>query len=136
MASMFCCECDYAIGTGARWVKMPRVCDHSDWQALCLECAIQMDWLRHGQPIFEAGRECRTCGEPECHGCDGVLSADTLLYARGLCQKHDRATAPYVPRTEHEHKRQSQLARAIRGRLDRMGARTFYTESGLLRIKA
>ena len=49
-----------------------------------------------------------------------------------LCQAHDQATAPNVPRTDHEHHRQSQRARAIRGRLKRLGLKVRETEDGRL----
>ena len=39
-----------------------------------------------------------------------------------LCWSHNDAIAPYVPRTDHEHKCQSQRARAIRHRLLALGA--------------
>ena len=50
--------------------------------------------------------------------------------ARTLCLRWNTATAPYVPRTDHEHHRNAQLARAIRERLSRLGVRVKETESG------
>jgi hypothetical protein len=47
-----------------------------------------------------------------------------------LCVMWNEATAPYVLRTDEEHHRQSQLARAIRNRISRLGYRwgTHYYE--------
>ena len=38
-----------------------------------------------------------------------------------LCYSHNRATDPRAFRSDHEHKRRSQEARAIRNRLSRLG---------------
>ena len=46
----------------------------------------------------------------------------TVYFVSELCAMHNRATAPYVLRTDHEHNRNRMLARAIMGRLRRMGA--------------
>lgn len=54
--------------------------------------------------------------------------------AEMLVYRWNEATAPYVPRTEHEHHRMDQLARAIKARLGRMGARLTETESGRMRL--
>ena len=40
-----------------------------------------------------------------------------------LLNRWNEATAPYKPRTEHEHLRCNQLARAIRNEMKRMGLR-------------
>ena len=47
-----------------------------------------------------------------------------------LCATYNRATAPYIPRTDHAHGRNRALARAALGRLGRIGARrgVHYTE--------
>ena len=54
--------------------------------------------------------------------------------AEMLVYRWNEATAPYVPRTDHEHHRMSQLARAIKGRLGRIGARVTEAESGRMRL--
>ena len=54
--------------------------------------------------------------------------------AEMLVYRWNEATAPYVPRTDHEHHRMSQLARAIKARLGRMGARLTEAESGRMRL--
>lgn len=54
--------------------------------------------------------------------------------AEMLVYRWNEATAPYVHRTEHEHHRMAQLARAIKARLGRMGARLTETESGRMRL--
>jgi hypothetical protein len=123
---MFCHECDRCIGTGSRYVV---ILYGSGREIICLGCAVQMDWHSHGQPVYVAGQECRTCGEPTCHDCGGIKSR---AEAGCLVGRHNRATAPYVLRSDHEHKRMAQMARAIRHRLDRLGARTRETESGRL----
>lgn len=60
--------------------------------------------------------------------CPDVREVDELVY------RWNSATAPYVPRTDHEHKRQAQIARAIKNRLARLGARITEDENGRLRL--
>ncbi len=49
-----------------------------------------------------------------------------------LCCDYNAATSPYTLRTDREHKRCRQQAKAIRNRLRRMGALLRETESGLI----
>lgn len=128
---MFCHECSYAVSTGERYVL---ILFGSGREVVCLECAVTMGWLSHGQPVYEHGRECRTCGEPTCHDCSSILTSDERTYAESLVRRWNAATAPYVPRTDHAHRRCAQLARAIKARLGRMGARLTETESGRMRL--
>lgn len=128
---MFCHECDFAIGTGERYVL---ILFGSGREVVCLDCAVTMEWLSRGQPVYVHGQECKTCGEPTCHDCSSILTADERTYAESLVRRWNTATAPYVPRTEHQHHRMAQLARAIRGRLVRMGARLTETDSGRMRL--
>ena len=131
---MFCHECDYAIGD--RYVMLLYGAGR---KPVCLECALALDAVRHGQPVYVAGRVCPECGEPECHDCSGVWRGPSREAVAFLCCRHDQATAPYVERTDHEHHRNAQLARAIRGRLARIGAvrgrHYVETENGRLRVR-
>ena len=50
------------------------------------------------------------------------MKRDRIYQITALCFSHNQATSPYVHRTDHEHDRQVQRARAIRNRLRLLGA--------------
>lgn len=51
---MFCHECDYCIGPDWPFVMLTI---NERPAAVCLECASQLNWLSHGQPIYLGGHE-------------------------------------------------------------------------------
>jgi hypothetical protein len=72
-------------------------------------------------------------------GCYGQPMIEVLVMSRGrdvgaLCAQYNDATCPWTMRTDHAHHRCYQRARAIIGRLRRMGAIYHETESGRLMV--
>ena len=55
--------------------------------------------------------------------CNIPIQGRSKYAIAGLCYAHNDATNPRAYRSDHEHYRQSQRARAIRNRLERLGAR-------------
>lgn len=58
---MFCHECDHALATGEPYVVTVYDVDENNipttQHPTCLTCAINLDWLFHGQTINIHGQE-------------------------------------------------------------------------------